>query len=63
MKYLYTGTTVDTLDFHGKEVYLTPESEIELSDEFQQYAYFQRLIALGLLKAVSPAPEKQEAAK
>lgn len=63
MLYLYVGTVTDTLDFDGKEIYLVPESKIELSDEFQAYPYFQKLIATGVLKSVSPAPEQQETAK
>jgi hypothetical protein len=62
MRYLYVGTVVDTLDFSGKEIYLIPESEVELPEEIEQYQYFQKLIANGILKAVSPAPA-QEAAK
>jgi len=63
MRYLYTGTVIDTLDFSGKEVYLIPESEVDLPEEIEKYAYFQRLITTGILKAVSPAPTTQEAAK
>lgn len=63
MRYLYTGKVVDTLDFGGKEVYLIPESEIELSDEVIEYPYFKKLILEGILKAVSPAPQAQEATK
>lgn len=62
MLYLYVGTVVDTLDFDSKEVYLTPEKEVDLPEEIEKYVYFQRLIANGILKAVSPAPA-QEATK
>lgn len=63
MRYLYAGTVVDTLDFDGKEIYLIPDSEVELPPEIESYQYFQRLILAGTLKAISPAPEKQEAIK
>jgi hypothetical protein len=63
MRFLYTGTVIDTLDFDGKEVYLTPETEVELPEEIEAYPYFQKLIANGILKAVSPASTSQEAAK
>lgn len=59
--YLYKGTVTDTLDFDGKEIYLTPESQVELSDEFQNYPYFQRMIANGTLLPVSPAETPKEA--
>lgn len=62
MRYLYVGTVVDTLDFSGKEVCLVPQSEVDLPEEIEQYRYFQKLIANGILKAVSPAPA-QEAIK
>lgn len=63
MRFLYTGTVTDTLDFDGKEVYLVPETEIELSAEFENYQYFQRLITSGILKAVTPAVEPSKEAK
>jgi hypothetical protein len=59
MRYLYVGTVVDTLDFSGKEVYLIPESEVDLPEEIEKYAYFQRLIKAGILKAVSPATTQE----
>jgi hypothetical protein len=62
MRYLYVGTVVDTLDFSGKEVYLVPQAEVDLPEEIEQYRYFQKLIASGILKTVSPAPA-QEATK
>lgn len=63
MKYLYTGTVVDTLDFDGKEIYLTPEAEVELPSEIEGYPYFQRLIVTGVLKAISPVETPKEATK
>ena len=61
MKYLYVGTVVDTLDFDGKEIYLTPETEVDLPPEIENYRYFQQLIVRGILKAVSPGqPTVQE---
>jgi len=62
MRYLYVGTVIDTLDFSGKEIYLVPQTEVDLPEEIENYLYFQRLIANGILKAVSPAPA-QEATK
>lgn len=59
MRYLYTGTVIDTLDFDGQEVYLIPEKEVELPAEIEKYTYFQRLITSGILKAVSPASTQE----
>jgi hypothetical protein len=61
MRFLYKGTVVDTLDFDGTEIYLIPEAEVELPEKIENYPYFQRLIANGILKAVSPASQVQEA--
>ena len=58
MIYLYVGTVTDTLDFAGKEITLTPESKVEIPEEFESYGYFQRLIQSGVLKPVSPEVEK-----
>lgn len=55
MKYLYVGTVVDTLDFDGKEIYLIPETKVDLPPEIESYRYFQQLIVRGILKAMSPA--------
>jgi hypothetical protein len=63
MLYKYNGSVVDVLTDGEQTIILNPESEVEISPEFESHPYFARLIQLGSLRAVSPPIEPVSPAK